>query len=59
MVGYKGELRFDLSKPDGVPRKLLDTSRLSALGWTPKISLDAGLISTYQWFLTHTDGMRQ
>jgi GDP-L-fucose synthase len=58
-VGYKGELSFDLSKPDGVPRKLLDTSRLSALGWTPKIRLDAGLISTYQWFLTHLDGMRQ
>jgi GDP-L-fucose synthase len=58
-VGYKGELRFDLSKPDGTPRKLLDTSRLTALGWTPKISLDAGLISTYQWFLTHLDGMRQ
>jgi GDP-L-fucose synthase len=58
-VGYKGDLSFDLSKPDGVPRKLLDTSRLSALGWTPKIRLDAGLISTYQWFLTHLDGMRQ
>jgi GDP-L-fucose synthase len=58
-VGYKGELRFDLSKPDGTPRKLLDTSRLTALGWTPKISLDAGLLSTYQWFLTHLDGMRQ
>ena len=58
-VGYKGELRFDLSKPDGVPRKLLDTSRLTALGWQPKIRLDAGLISTYQWFLTHLDGMRQ
>jgi GDP-L-fucose synthase len=58
-VGYKGELSFDLSKPDGVPRKLLDTSRLSGLGWTPKIRLDAGLISTYQWFLAHLDGMRQ
>jgi GDP-L-fucose synthase len=58
-VGYKGELRFDLSKPDGVPRKLLDTSRLTALGWQPKIRLDAGLTSTYQWFVTHLDGMRQ
>jgi GDP-L-fucose synthase len=58
-VGYKGELRFDVTKPDGVPRKLLDTSRLTALGWQPKIRLDAGLISTYQWFLTHLDGMRQ
>jgi GDP-L-fucose synthase len=58
-VGYQGELYFDLSKPDGTPRKLLDTSRLTALGWTPKIGLDAGLISTYQWFLAHQDGMRQ
>jgi GDP-L-fucose synthase len=58
-VGYKGELRFDLSKPDGAPRKLLDTSRLTALGWVPKITLDDGLISTYQWFLAHLDGMRQ
>ncbi len=58
-VGYKGELRFDLSKPDGPPRKLLDTSRLTALGWVPKITLNAGLISTYQWFLTHLDAMRQ
>jgi GDP-L-fucose synthase len=58
-VGYKGKLSFDLSKPDGAPRKLLDTSRLAALGWTPKIALDAGLKSTYQWFLTHLDEMRQ
>ena len=58
-VGYQGELRFDLSKPDGAPRKLLDTSRLAALGWAPKIALDAGLKSTYQWFLTHLDEMRQ
>jgi GDP-L-fucose synthase len=58
-VGYQGELRFDLSKPDGAPRKLLDTSRLTALGWRPKIALDAGLKSTYQWFLTHLGEMRQ
>ncbi|HEX2789287.1 MAG TPA: GDP-L-fucose synthase [Steroidobacteraceae bacterium] len=58
-VGYQGELRFDPSKPDGVPRKLLDTARLTALGWQPKIRLDAGLQSTYAWFLAHQDGMRQ
>ena len=58
-VGYRGDLRFDLSKPDGAPRKLLDTSRLTALGWTPKIALDAGLKSTYQWFRTHLHEMRQ
>jgi GDP-L-fucose synthase len=58
-VGYNGELRFDLSKPDGVPRKLLDTSRLTALGWQPKIRFAAGLASTYAWFLAHLEAMRQ
>ncbi|MEP7115654.1 MAG: GDP-L-fucose synthase, partial [Ilumatobacteraceae bacterium] len=49
---YPGaELRFDTSKPDGTPRKVLDVSRLVATGWTPKIDLDAGLRETYQWFL--------
>ncbi|MGZ4673569.1 MAG: NAD-dependent epimerase/dehydratase family protein, partial [Ilumatobacteraceae bacterium] len=44
-------LRFDTSKPDGTPRKVLDVSRLEATGWTPKIDLDTGLKETYQWFL--------
>ena len=52
-VGFNGELRFDPSKPDGTPRKLLDTSRLTALGWQPKIHLKAGLGSTYEWFRKH------
>jgi GDP-L-fucose synthase len=52
-VGFNGELRFDPSKPDGTPRKLLDTSRLTALGWQPKIHLKAGLASTYEWFREH------
>jgi GDP-L-fucose synthase len=52
-VGFNGELRFDRSKPDGTPRKLLDTSRLTALGWRPKIHLKAGLASTYEWFREH------
>ena len=52
-VGFNGELRFDRSKPDGTPRKLLDTSRLTALGWQPKIHLKAGLASTYEWFREH------
>jgi GDP-L-fucose synthase len=49
------QLVFDASKPDGMPRKVLDTSRLTALGWTPKITLDAGIRSTYAWFLEHLD----
>jgi GDP-L-fucose synthase len=53
VVGFEGRLAFDMSKPDGTPRKLLDTSRLSALGWTPKISFDDGLAATYRWYLDH------
>jgi GDP-L-fucose synthase len=52
-VNYEGELVYDESKPDGTPRKLLDTSRINELGWTPKLSLQEGLKITYQWFLDH------
>ncbi|MCX9062620.1 GDP-L-fucose synthase [Citrobacter portucalensis] len=50
-VGYKGRVVFDAGKPDGTPRKLLDVTRLHQLGWYHEISLEAGLASTYQWFL--------
>lgn len=52
-VGFKGELRFDTAKPDGTPRKLLDVSRLGALGWAAKTPLKDGLPSTYEWFRAH------
>ncbi len=45
------ELRFDHSKPDGIPRKVLDVTKLNALGWTPTIDLDTGVAATYEWFL--------
>jgi GDP-L-fucose synthase len=51
--GYRGRLEFDPSKPDGTPRKLLDTTRLTALGWKPKIPLKAGIDSTFAWFREH------
>jgi GDP-L-fucose synthase len=51
--GYQGRLVFDPSKPDGTPRKLLDTTRLTNLGWRPKIPLKAGIESTYAWFREH------
>jgi GDP-L-fucose synthase len=51
VVGFTGSLRFDPSKPDGTPRKLLDTSRLFALGWSPSIELEAGIRSTYAWYV--------
>jgi GDP-L-fucose synthase len=50
VVGYKGEIRWDRTKPDGTPRKLLDCSRINALGWTPKISLPEGIRRTYEWY---------
>ena len=53
VVGFEGELTFDTTKPDGTPRKLLDVTRLSSLGWRPKISLRNGIASTYEWFLQH------
>lgn len=53
VVGFKGELTFDASKPDGTPRKLLDVSRITALGWQPRIPLRDGIARTYEWFLEH------
>lgn len=51
VVGFKGELTWDKTKPDGTPRKLLDVSKLRALGWTPTIPLREGIARTYDWFL--------
>lgn len=53
VVGYRGALRYDTSKPDGAPRKLLDVSRLRALGWTAKMPLRDGLARTYDFYLQH------
>lgn len=50
VVGYRGSLRFDASKPDGMPRKLLDVSRLAALGWKATVPLRRGVEETYEWF---------
>lgn len=50
-VGYEGEILWDSSKPDGTPRKLMDSSKLAGLGWEPKISLKDGLRYTYKWYL--------
>jgi len=51
VVGYDGDIVWDTSKPDGTPRKLLDISRLKALGWQPRIALADGIADTYRWFL--------
>jgi GDP-L-fucose synthase len=51
IVGYGGQVSFGTSKPDGTPRKLMDSSRLMALGWRPEIPLESGIKQTYDWFL--------
>jgi GDP-L-fucose synthase len=53
IIGYEGQLTFDRSKPDGTPRKLLDTSNLGNLGWKARIELNAGMTDAYRWFTTH------
>ncbi|PKQ20638.1 MAG: GDP-fucose synthetase [Actinobacteria bacterium HGW-Actinobacteria-6] len=53
VVGYEGEVVYDASKPDGTPRKLLDVSKLAALGWRPRIGLKDGIAATYQWYVAN------
>jgi GDP-L-fucose synthase len=53
IVGFDGAIEWDSSKPDGTPRKLLDVSRITALGWSPSIGLEEGIRSTYEWFLAN------
>ena len=53
IVGFEGDIELDPSKPDGTPRKLLDTSRITALGWSPSVSLRKGIALTYDWYCEH------
>lgn len=55
IIGFQGNLIFDLSKPDGPPRKLVDVTRINKLGWSSKISLEEGLKSTYLWYLENNE----
>jgi len=57
-TGFTGRITFDSSKPDGTPRKLLDVSLLTGLGWSAKISLEDGIRQTYQWFCANRDRLR-
>jgi GDP-L-fucose synthase len=59
VAGFKGELRFNPERPDGTPRKLLDVSRLTALGWRPRINLASGLAATCQWYREHRQQLCQ
>jgi GDP-L-fucose synthase len=61
VTGFKGNLEWDSSKPDGTPQKLLDTTRINQLGWSPTIGLEEGIRATYEWFkneLETTDSLR-
>ncbi|MFZ0456281.1 MAG: GDP-L-fucose synthase [Ignavibacteriaceae bacterium] len=53
IIGFKGEIVYDSSKPDGTPRKLMDVSRINKLGWQSKMSLKDGITKTYEWFLNN------
>jgi GDP-L-fucose synthase len=58
VTGFTGQLVWDSTKPDGTPRKLMDVSRLEALGWRAGIALEDGLRDAYRWFLAHAHDFR-
>jgi GDP-L-fucose synthase len=58
VIGYKGAVAFDTTKPDGTPRKLLDVTRLTNLGWRAQIALESGIAATYAWFMEHSADAR-
>ncbi|GAB4248010.1 MAG: GDP-L-fucose synthase [Candidatus Methylacidiphilales bacterium] len=58
ILGYQGDLAWDTSKPDGTPRKLMDSSRINALGWKPRISLEEGIADAYRWFVENHPAAR-
>ena len=58
VVGYEGQFTHDTSKPDGTPRKVLDVSRIKAMGWVPTVELQDGIASVYEWFLAHQATLR-
>jgi GDP-L-fucose synthase len=59
VTGFQGRLEFDASKADGAPRKLLDVSRITALGWRPQIALRSGIEQVYAWYRAHADAARR
>ena len=59
IVGHQGDIVWDSTKPDGTPRKLMDSSKLRALGWAPTHDLDSGIKDTFEWFIKHQDTFKQ
>jgi GDP-L-fucose synthase len=58
VTDYTGTINYDTSKPDGAPRKLMDSSKLNSLGWQPQHTLTSGLQDAYQWYIEHADTAR-
>jgi GDP-L-fucose synthase len=58
VVGFEGQIKWDKTKPDGTPKKLMDSSKIHTLGWKPKIDLEKGVKETYQWFLDNIEYIR-
>jgi GDP-L-fucose synthase len=58
-VGHKGEIVWDSSQPDGTPRKLMDSSKMNAVGWNSEIVLEQGIENTYQWFLENQENFKE
>lgn len=58
VVGFKGELKFDTTKPDGTPRKLVDTTKINQLGWKADVKLEDGISLAYEWFLNNTETLK-
>jgi nucleoside-diphosphate-sugar epimerase len=58
-TGFSGRIAYDRSRPDGTPRKLLDVSRLAAMGWRSKIGLEDGIRRTYEWFVENVVSARR
>lgn len=59
VVGHKGTVLWDASKPDGTPKKLMDSSKLARLGWKPKVKLEEGISKTYKWFLQNQESFKK
>ena len=59
IIGHHGEIRWDTTKPDGTPRKWMDSSRLKSLGWSPEIELEEGILNTYQWFQKNINQIKE
>ena len=59
IVGHKGKIEWDLNKPDGTPKKLLDVSKMNKLGWRYSTDLVEGITKTYEWFLKNIENIRE